>query len=101
MSMGSKNYTEKRDFMRMTIDTAITLTYSEPAQELEGLCKDLSGTGISIEVDNAIPIGTECKVTIHDGYTNFSKFQAVVVVKRINSIENERYLLGASISEMI
>ncbi len=100
MSLGNRNFTERRDFMRMKIDTAVTLIYGEPVNELEGICKDLSGTGISIEVDHKIPVGTECKVTIHDGHTNLSKFQAVFAIKRITDSEDNRFVLGGAITEM-
>ena len=99
MPIDQQNYMEKRDFMRMKLDTAITLVYEDGNRELEGLCKDLSGTGISIEVDHVIPIGTECHVTIHDGHTNMTRFQATIEVRRAQSTGDNRFILGAFIKE--
>jgi hypothetical protein len=49
MSQHDKDYTEKRDFIRMTIDAKVTLRYQ--GQEFEGVCHDLSSTGMQIRTD--------------------------------------------------
>ena len=94
------NYpSEKRDFERIAINTAVTLSYNTPERTCEGLCYDLSKSGIGLEIDNVIPLGTECRVRIHDGRKNQFKFQALVEVKRIQERDDGRYMIGALILE--
>ena len=46
MTLNDRDYSEKRDFIRMQIETAITLT--QGSQRHEGVCLDLSSTGMQV-----------------------------------------------------
>ncbi|WP_369015280.1 PilZ domain-containing protein, partial [Leclercia adecarboxylata] len=48
MLQHERNYSEKRDFIRMSIETPITL--SQGAQTVQGVCQDLSSTGMQVLV---------------------------------------------------
>ena len=87
----------RRDFERVTVRTALTLYYNNNANELEGLCKDISESGMGIIVDHPLPMGTQCNVKIRDGRTNSSRFQAQIEIMRVLPLKNGRYLLGAVI----
>ena len=91
---------EKRDFERVKVNTAITLYYGEPATEVEGICVDISDSGIGLDLVSVIPIGTECRVKVHDGFKNREPFQALIEVKRIVPMDNDRCRVGAIILEM-
>jgi hypothetical protein len=90
---------EKRDFERVKINTAVSLSYGTPEKIVEGLCCDLSESGIGIEVSKVLPLGSECRVNIHDGRENVSKTQALIEIKRIQEIAGNRYRIGAIILE--
>ncbi|MDC0598532.1 PilZ domain-containing protein [Gammaproteobacteria bacterium] len=90
---------EKRDFERIHENTAVTLTYGNPPKESEGICRDKSESGVCLEMDSVIPLGSACNLTIHDGKKNKSKFQALIEIKRIQPLTNDRSLLGAIILE--
>lgn len=98
MTVTSQNISERRDFERMKINTAVTLNYGVPSKEkIEGICLNLSKSGIGIEADIMIPLGTECDITMHDGHRNKSKFQARIEIKRVQPLDDGRFILGAVI----
>ena len=100
-SSRSTDFIEKRGFSRATRNTALTLFFNNENNELEGMCRDISDKGIGILTDHALPIGTQCKLKIHDGRTHDSKYQAIIEIVRVTEcIDNdgdERYSLGALI----
>lgn len=91
---------EKRDFERVKVKTAITLYFGSPPKEVEGVCTDISDSGIGLELDSVIPIGSECHVKVHDGYKNRGPFQALLEIKRIEPLKKGRCKVGAVIVEM-
>lgn len=86
---------DRRDFERVRVRTALTLYYNDDRHELEGMCRDISESGMGIVVDYPLPMGTECNVRIHDGRTNSTRFQARIEILRVRPLESGRYLLGA------
>jgi len=49
---------------------------------------------MGIMTDQVIPMGTECKIKIHDGQTNKNEFQALVEIVRIFDLEEGQFFLG-------
>ncbi|MAM70771.1 MAG: hypothetical protein CMP91_06490 [Gammaproteobacteria bacterium] len=88
---------EQREFQRIKVNTAVSLHYDNAEKVIEALCIDISENGMGIISDRVIPMGTECKVKIHDGKTNKSEFQALVEINRIFELEEGRFILGAAI----
>jgi len=91
---------EKRDFERVKVKTAVTLIYGAHQKEVEGICVDISDSGIGLVLDSVVSIGTECKVKVHDGHNNRGPFQALIEIKRIRPIDKGRCRVGAVILEM-
>ena len=93
------DFQEKRDFERVKINTAVSLTYSNPEKIAEGICRDISKSGIGLDLDTSVPIGTECMVRIHDGHKNKKRFQGLIEIKRIEPLSDDRCIVGAIILE--
>jgi hypothetical protein len=91
---------EKRDFERVKINTAVTLYYGSPHKVVEGVCVDISHNGVGLDLSSIVPIGTECKVKVHDGFQNREPFQALIEVKHILPMDKGRCRVGAAILEM-
>ena len=91
---------EKRDFERVTVNTAVTLYYGSPLKEIEGMCVNISDNGIGLELSSIVPIGTECHVKVHDGYQNRGPFQALIEIKHILPLSSGRCRVGAAILEL-
>jgi len=49
---------EKRDFERVKVKTAVTLIYDAHQKEVEGICVDISDSGIGLVLDSVVSIGT-------------------------------------------
>ena len=100
MIVPESDFVERRDYERIKVNTAVTVYYGyypNSRRECEGICIDLSQNGISIEADTVIPIGTECRVVIHDGHSNKSRYQALIEIRRVEQRPKQRFLLGASV----
>lgn len=88
---------ESREFERAKVNTAISLYFGRPERVCEALCVNISTSGMGIMTDQVVPMGTECKVKIHDGQTNKSEYQALVEIVRIFDLEEGQFFLGVKI----
>lgn len=91
---------EKRDFERVKVNTAVTLYYGAPRKIIEGVCINISDSGVGLELSSVVPIGTECHVKVHDGHHNREPFQALIEIKHIHPLAKGRCRVGACILEM-
>lgn len=97
MTMLSRTYDEKRDFIRMRVDTEIVLTVEESNEKLTGYCRDLSGTGMLIEVNKELPEGAVCNTTLASSNHAFPSLDAHIKVLRCEKIAEEKFHLGTEI----
>ncbi len=93
-----KNYSEKRDFYRMQIDTDIEIIDSN-GQVFAGVCRDLSAAGMQIEVAERIALGTELRTTLHPTNDKFPPLETLCEVLRCEP-KGEGFLLGVNIVEV-
>ncbi len=89
-----RDYSEKRDFIRMKVDTEIILSIEEPAQKIKGICRDLSGTGMLIEVNTAIAEGTSLNTSLPSSNAAFPSFETAVKVIRCTPMDNGHFMIG-------
>lgn len=94
-----KSFSEKRDFIRMQINSPVNIHFNDSV--IEGICKDLSGTGMQIETHREFAKGDEFKVCIASRGENYPQFNAIVSVLRIRSIDEQRWSVGVSIKEIL
>ena len=96
--MSERNYTEKRNFIRMKVDTPVDLIIQgEGARTLKAICKDLSGTGMLVEIDETLEIGTPLRVSITSGK---NPFEADAEVSRSRTSANGKFIIGLKILEI-
>lgn len=98
MSEFMKNYSEKRDFHRMTMNLEIGLTDSNGAT-FPGICKDLSGTGMQLFVERAFSEGDEINTLLPTTSEQFPPFETVCRVLRCQP-DGDGFLLGMEIVEI-
>lgn len=98
MATTMRDFSEKRDFHRMQVNTEITITDAEGHQQ-KGLCKDLSGTGMQILMETAVAEGTQLHTLLPSTNEQFPPFETVIEVLRCEPAEGG-YLIGASIREV-
>lgn len=98
MSEFMKNYSEKRDFHRMTMNLEIELTDSNGVT-FPGICKDLSGTGMQLFVEKAFSEGDEINTLLPTTSEQFPPFETVCRVLRCEP-DGDGFLLGMEIVEV-
>ncbi|ARN75289.1 PilZ domain-containing protein [Oceanicoccus sagamiensis] len=98
MSTSDRSYNEKRDFIRMKINSQLTIR--QDGQDYTGTCKDLSGAGMSIESDQSFAVGSELEVSIAQQGETHLPFNATAEVSRVEAGENGLFSIGLSIKEI-
>lgn len=98
MSMTMKDYSEKRDFHRMRVNSEIQITTLD-GRTFSGICRDLSGTGMQLYVEQPVAEGDELVTLLAASGDNFPPFESSVRVLRVEP-EGNGYLLGTAIIEV-
>lgn len=96
-------YDDKRNFFRMMINSAceIVVNDDESTRTLQAVCKDISATGMSFELDeSSIEIGTSIKVYIASTSSQIPSLSATAKVVRCESTGDNTCVIGVEISEM-
>ena len=99
MSSADKSYSEKRDFIRMRINSQVVICQGD--NEYQGICKDLSGTGMLVETDQSFAIGDELEISIKQKGENQLPFNATAEVLRAEPNTSTGYTIGLTIKEII
>ncbi|MGB1950218.1 MAG: PilZ domain-containing protein [Marinobacter sp.] len=93
-----KDYSEKRDFHRMQVNSEIEITNNK-GETFIGTCRDLSAAGMQLYVDRPVAVGEELKTVLRPTSDQFPPLETVCEVVRCE-LEGEGFLLGANISEV-
>lgn len=93
-----KDYSEKRDFHRMQVNSEIEIADSR-GQRFTGVCRDLSATGMQLYVDHEVAIGEELQTILRPTSDQFPPLETVCEVIRCEP-EGNGFLLGTNISEV-
>ena len=93
-------YNEKRDFIRMRVETAVTFEYE--GQTFDAVCIDLSSTGMQIETDVALSLkqGESLRVLIPSTHAELTSLQADTQIQRLEKLDNGRLSVGLAIVSM-
>lgn len=100
MTMLSRTYDEKRDFIRMRVDTEIILTVDGSNEQLKGYCRDLSGTGMLIEVEKELAEGAICHTTLASTNSAFPSLDACIKILRCEQLGEDKFHLGTEIVQI-
>ena len=93
-------FTEKRDFIRMLLQTRIKITMDGLENHVYGVTVNLSGNGILFTSEHEFPVDSELQITIDSTGNKFSNFNILVKVNRIDySSKTELYSLAGIILE--
>ncbi len=91
-------YAEKRDYIRMRVQSPLTLTLGD--RTIQCLCIDLSGTGMCIESKEELSIGDEAVAYLPSYQNKFDALNACIRIKR-SMADNDAYCYGAEIIELL
>lgn len=92
-----RDYSEKRDFIRMKVDTEISLSFENSDKTMTAICRDLSGTGMLIETGESLIEGSEFNTSLPSTNPSFPSFETKVKVIRCEETESGKFLIGTEI----
>ncbi|QLF91886.1 PilZ domain-containing protein [Pseudomonas sp. ABC1] len=98
MSSNDRQYTEKRDFIRMNVDSRATLTAN--GQQFDAHCLDLSSTGLQLLARAELQIGEQVEVLIASGHPELKGLHVTATVVRVSRHEDGRQNIGLEITSM-
>ncbi|MFT7387610.1 MAG: hypothetical protein ACI8VC_000851 [Candidatus Endobugula sp.] len=99
--MIKRDYSEKRNFIRMTVNTPAEVKVEQQGIVTQGVCNDLSGSGMLLTVNAAIPVDSELLVTLMPKSSNEPIFQARCSVARLLALAEDKCLLGLEILDIM
>jgi c-di-GMP-binding flagellar brake protein YcgR len=92
---------DQRSFYRMMVNAecVIALDNVESQQKLQAVCRDLSATGMAVELDTAVDVGQEVNVAITSTNAQIPSLNAKGKVLRC-AAEGDMWVVGIEILEM-
>ena len=96
-------YDDKRNFFRMMVNSTceIVFTDDESSRSMQSVCKDISATGMSFEVEeSSVEVGTELKVYIESTNSQIPSLSASAKVVRCDPTGDNSCTIGVEITEM-
>jgi c-di-GMP-binding flagellar brake protein YcgR len=96
------NYDDKRNFYRMLLNSEVTITVldEEVNTDFYATCRDLSATGMAIEINQPLELGTKVRMKIASSNNSIQAFDATGKVVRMVEEGPENYLVGITIQEV-
>ncbi len=96
------NYDDKRNFYRMMLNSEVTVTIidDEANSQILATCRNLSATGMAIEMSHPIEMGTNIKVSVASANDRVQALDVSGKVVRIKEESSDCYLVGINISEI-
>lgn len=104
MTIPSRNYEEKRGFIRMKVETPVAVLCESLGTELKGVCRNLSGGGLLVELEATLPLATEVEICIQSQHGHSPMLKARAKVSRVYSrpgSEKKPCMLGLEIVEVL
>lgn len=98
MSQNDRNYSEKRDFIRMRVDADITLLYA--GQIIPAMCVDLSSSGMQVQAPRSFKVGDKLSVRIDSEHSALKGLEAETEVVWLADLEDGGQKLGLTIISM-
>lgn len=90
MSEHERDYAEKRDFIRMRVDADVSLIHA--GQEFEGVCLDLSSSGMQVQAPRQFNVGDQLTVRIDSEHAALKGLEADTEVVWTKTAGDEQHL---------
>ncbi len=102
MGVVMNSFDDKRDFYRMMLNAEVVVTIidDEVNSQTTATCRDLSATGMALEMEHPLEMSTHVRVKVDSAS---SQVQSLDVSGRVVRIEEESadcYLVGITIEEI-
>ncbi len=96
------SFNDKRNFYRMMLNREVVVTVidDEANTDISATCRDLSATGMALEIEQPIALGTHVKIKVDSSGNQVQALDARGKVVRLNEEGDNCYLLGIAIEEI-
>jgi hypothetical protein len=98
MSQTGRDYSEKRDFIRMRVDAEVSLIHQ--GDEVPAVCIDLSSSGMQVQARRLFKTGDLLSVRIESEHAALKGLEADTEVVRVTEQPDGRQKLGLTILKM-
>ncbi|PMY41796.1 PilZ domain-containing protein [Pseudomonas sp. GW456-L14] len=98
MSPNDRDYSEKRDYIRMRVDAEVTLIHQ--GQVIAAVCIDLSSGGMQVQAPRSFKVGDLLSVRIDSEHAALRGLEADTEVVWVNELEGKGQKLGLTILKM-
>jgi len=96
------SFNDKRDFYRMMLNSEVIVTVidDEVNSQISATCRDLSATGMALEVEHPLAMGTQVRVKLDSASNQVQALDVSGKVVRIDEESKNCYLIGIYIEEI-
>jgi c-di-GMP-binding flagellar brake protein YcgR len=96
------NFDDKRDFYRMMLNSEVIVTIidDEANSQITATCRDLSATGMAIEMEHPLAMSTHVKIKLDSASDLVQALDIRGKVVRIDEEYEGCYLVGIYIEEL-
>jgi len=96
------NFDDKRNFYRMMLNSEVIVTIidDEANSQVTATCRDLSATGMAIEVEHPFEMSTHVKVKLDSSSEQVQSLDMRGKVVRVDEECEGCYLVGIAIEEL-
>lgn len=96
------SFDDKRNFYRMLLNSEVIVTIidDEVNSQIVATCRDLSATGLAIEMSHPLDIGTHIKAKIEAANSNVQSLEVSGKVVRVVEETTESYIIAVEIEEI-
>ena len=98
MSQTRRDYSEKRDYIRMRVDADVSLIHE--GDEVPAVCIDLSSSGMQLQARRSFGVGDRLLVRIESEHAALKGLEADTEVVWVNEPEDGNQKLGLTILRM-
>ncbi|QAY85201.1 PilZ domain-containing protein [Pseudomonas arsenicoxydans] len=98
MRQTDRDYSEKRDFIRMRVDADVSLIHE--GDEVQAVCIDLSSSGMQVEAPRLFKVGDRLSVRIDSDHAALKGLEADTEVVWVKEQDGGSQKLGLTILKM-
>lgn len=96
------NYDDKRNFYRMMLNSEVSVKIidDEANSKVLATCRDLSATGIAIEMEHPLEVNTKVHINVDSANNAVQALDVKGKVVRVKEEGENCYLIGVNITEI-
>jgi hypothetical protein len=94
------DYTEKRDFQRMTLDSSLEFQVFNDSRVYQGTVKNLSANGLMFTSDKSLPLGIQLSIKLTPENSITPPMVAEVKVIRCDKHSDGLYYVAGEMSQI-